>query len=262
MRFRITFSVTGKSRMIPVDYQYAIGAWIYRVIGKADAGFSAFLHHKGYSAGNKRFKLFCFSSLSLGKPILWKEKSLLEISTSQVALSVSFAIPDAAEKFIIGLFSGQATYLGDRFNGLELFVKHVERLPDLVLSETMHYQATSPVVAGYREGEKTYAQYLSPEDLIYPELIRNNLEMKQKSLPGRKGIPNCEPWIWKLTGTPRSKLIMIRPNTPQQSRVRGFLYPFSLTAPPEVHRLILSAGVGEKNSTGFGWVEVMNEPIA
>jgi hypothetical protein len=29
--------------MIPVDYQYTISAWIYRVIGKADAGFSAFL---------------------------------------------------------------------------------------------------------------------------------------------------------------------------------------------------------------------------
>jgi CRISPR-associated endoribonuclease Cas6 len=261
MRFRITFSITGKYRMIPVDYQYTISAWIYRVIGKADAGFSAFLHHQGYSTGNKRFKLFCYSPLSLGKPIPWKEKSLFEITVAQVDLSLSFAIPEAAEKFVIGLFSGQDAYLGDRFNGLELLVKQVERLPDPVLSETMHYRATSPVVAGDQEGEKKYAQYLPPEDLAYPELIRNNLEMKLKSLPDYNGLPVKEPWIWKLTGTPRSKLILIRPYTPQQSRVRGFLYPFSLTAPVAFHQLILSAGAGEKNSTGFGWVEVMNEPV-
>ncbi len=247
--------------MIPVDYQYYVSAWIYRVIGKADAAFSAFLHQQGYSTGSKRFKLFCYSPLSFGKPVLWKEKSLFEIVSSQVALSVSFAIPDAAEKFIIGLFSGQDAYLGDRFNGLELLVKQVERLPGPVLTETMHYLATSPVVTGYREGDETYAQYLSPEDLAYPELIRNNLELKLKSLPDYNRLPVREPWIWKLTGTPRPKLIVVRPYTPQQSRVRGFLYPFSLTAPVEYHRLILSAGAGEKNSTGFGWVEVMNEPV-
>jgi CRISPR-associated endoribonuclease Cas6 len=50
-------------------------------------------------------------------------------------------------------------------------------------------------------------------------------------------------------------LITLKPYTPQQSKVRGFLFSFSLTAPEEIHRLIMGAGFGEKNAQGFGWVE-------
>ena len=40
MRFKITFTRTGKQRMLPMDYQYYLSAWIYKVIGKADRAFA------------------------------------------------------------------------------------------------------------------------------------------------------------------------------------------------------------------------------
>jgi CRISPR-associated endoribonuclease Cas6 len=50
----------------------------------------------------------------------------------------------------------------------------------------------------------------------------------------------------------------MKPNTPQQSRIVGNLFEFELTAPIEVHKMIWSAGVSEKSSSGFGWVENVN----
>jgi hypothetical protein len=61
--------------MLPMDYQYYISAWIYKVLYQADEDFALFLHEKGYGKNDpKLYKLFCFSPLNFGKPILWKEK--------------------------------------------------------------------------------------------------------------------------------------------------------------------------------------------
>jgi CRISPR-associated endoribonuclease Cas6 len=81
MRIKITLTRTSKQRMLPMDYQYYIGAWIYKVIGNANHEFASFLHSEGYRDGNKQFKLFNYSPLDFGKPKLWKERSLFEILT-------------------------------------------------------------------------------------------------------------------------------------------------------------------------------------
>jgi CRISPR-associated endoribonuclease Cas6 len=255
MRFNITFNRTGKQRMLPMDYQYYIGAWIYKVIGLADREFAAFLHHQGYSDGNKQFKLFNYSPLNFGKPTLWKEKSLFEIGVDTVYLQVSFYMPDAAERFIVGLFNNQQVFVGDRFNGIDLAVSQIERLPEPVVSKTMGYRAKSPVVISIlNEGDK-YANYLSPVDSNYTVYLKNNLTQKWRTVPGAQPLSDDIDFEWAVTNEPKSKLVTVKPYTPQQSKVRGFVYDFTLKAPEEIHRLILSAGIGEKNSTGFGWCE-------
>ena len=258
MRFKITFNRTGKQRMLPIDYQYYLSAWIYKVIGKADREFSDFLHSSGYTTGNKQFKLFSYSPLDFGKPTLWKEKTLFEIHAEQLSLNVSFHLAGAAEKFIIGLFNNQQVYVGDQFNGLDLVVRQVERLPDQVLTNTMNYSAVSPVVVSFKNDSRKYAQYLAPTDDNYVDLLRQNMLNKYNSVPNVAALPEDINFRFKLQNTPKSKLITIKPYTPEQSKVRGFLYDLSLTCPVEIHRLILSSGIGEKNSMGFGWVETIS----
>jgi len=256
MRFKITFNRTGKQRMLPMDYQYYIGSWIYKVIGKADPEFASFLHRQGYIDGNKQFKLFNYSPLNFGKPILWKEKSLFEICIDTVFLHVSFYMPDAAERFIVGLFNNQQVFVGDKFNGIDLTVSQIERLAEPAITATMFYKAGSPIVISVaREGEK-YAKYLSPKEKDYSDFIKNNLIQKWKTIPMAERLHDDFSFEWEVTSEPKSKLATVKPYTPQQSKVRGYMYEFKMTAPEEIHRLILSAGIGEKNSTGFGWVEV------
>jgi len=241
--------------MLPVDYQYYISAWIYKVIGQADPGFSDFLHSQGYLNGQKSFKLFDYSPLSFGKPVLWKEKSLFEIQENQLSVNISFCLAEAAEKFIIGLFNNQQVYIGDRFNGLDLQVNSIERLPESIPDETTRYRALSPVVVSILPEGKKYPDYLNPEDGSYEALLRQNLVNKFNSIPGNVPIDTISPFRFELQSSPRSKLVTIKPYTPEQSKVRGFVFDFTMTCPTEIHHLVVSSGLGEKNSMGFGWVE-------
>jgi len=253
MRFKITFSRTGKQKMLPMDYQYYLSAWIYKVISNADREFANFLHTSGYTTGSKRFKLFSYSPLDFGKPVLWREKALFEINADQLSLNVSFHLAEAAEKFIIGLFNNQQVYVGDQFNGLDLVVRQVERLPEPVLVNTMHYRAVSPVVISLKDDNSRYASYLAPTDKDYDQLLLQNLLNKYNSVPNVAPLSGGIKFEFKLDSTPRSKLITIKPYTPEQSKVRGFVFDFTLTCPVEIHQLILSCSIGEKNSMGFGW---------
>ncbi len=256
MRFKITLNRTGKQIMLPMDYQYYLSAWIYKVIRKADREFAHFLHFVGYTTGSKRFKLFSYSPLDFGRPVLWKEKALFEIHAERLSLNVSFHLAEAAEKFIIGLFSNQEVYVGDQFNGLDLIVAAVERLPEPIMTDTMFYRAVSPVVISFKEDNSKYATYLFPDNSGYDNLLLQNLLNKYNSSPGEVSLPEEINFEFAVNNTPKSKLVTIKPYTPEQSKVRGFMFDFTLTCPVELHRLILSSGIGEKNSMGFGWVEV------
>jgi CRISPR-associated endoribonuclease Cas6 len=259
MRFKITLNRTGRQRMLPMDYQYYLSAWIYKVIGKADLEFSNFLHAEGYTSGYKQFKHFNYSPLNFGKPTLWKEKTLFEIHTDQIFLSVSFHLPEAAERFMVGLFNNQQVYVGDHFNGLDLVVSQVERLREPKLTNTMSYRAISPVIVSRKEEDAKYVKYLSIMDSYYSEVIQRNLKSKFESIPSAGYWPEFPLFQISLPEKAKSKLVTIKPNTPEQSKVRGFVFDFSLTCPIEIHQLILATGIGEKNSMGFGWVQPMTD---
>jgi CRISPR-associated endoribonuclease Cas6 len=238
-----------------MDYQYFLSAWIYKMIGSADHAFSTFLHEEGYVNEYKRFKLFSYSLLDFGRPALLREKALFELHAEQLFLSVSFHLPEAAEKFIIGLFNRQQVYIGNRHHGLELVVSQVERLPEPILKNTMHYRAVSPVVISKKEEGDRYTKYLAPEEEKSIAILRQNLFDKYHSIPGALPLPADAPFEFKLTSEPRSKLVVIKPQTAEQSKVRGYVFAFTLSCPVELHSLIFSTGIGEKNSIGFGWVE-------
>jgi CRISPR-associated endoribonuclease Cas6 len=91
----------------------------------------------------------------------------------------------------------------------------------------------------------------------YEKFLRENLSSKINSLPNQAGLPANFEFGFKLLGVPKSKLVTIKPYTPEQSKVRGFVFNFLLTCPVEIHQFILETGIGEKNSMGFGWAEVI-----
>ncbi|PTN09607.1 CRISPR-associated endoribonuclease Cas6 [Mangrovibacterium marinum] len=257
MRFKITFNRTTRQRMLPMDYQYYISAWIYKVLKQADSDFAQFLHERGYGqSDSKLYKLFCFSRLNFGRPKLWKEKKLFEISAPQIELQISFDVDQAATNFIKGLFMSQEFYLGDRFNGIDFKVTGVEALPEPEFRETMRYRLQTPWVVSFQPEAACNPQYLSPGDEAFDALATKHLIEKYNNTRQPLSIGTEQVGMRRLTDFKRAGFV-VKPGTAQQTRIVGNLFDFELTAPVELHRLIWNAGASEKSSSGFGWVEIV-----
>ncbi|HRI59313.1 MAG TPA: hypothetical protein PK228_06310, partial [Saprospiraceae bacterium] len=112
MQFKITLRCLDEKPVLPVNYQYELSAWIYKVLQNADAEYAAFLHRHGYTTGRKSFKLFCFSQLNVPRRSI--EGDRLHILSREVSFTIGFYLDRAAEEFVRGLFSEQQFSLGDR----------------------------------------------------------------------------------------------------------------------------------------------------
>ncbi len=255
MRFIITLNRITKQRMLPMNYQYYISAWIYKVLKQADAEFATFLHEQGYGQSEtKLYKLFCFSRLNFGKPKLWKEQKLFEISAHEITLQISFDIQEAASNFIKGLFMSQEFYLGDKFNGIDFKVAGVEALSEPDFKETMYYRLQSPWVVSWQETNDKYPQCLSPDDEQFIALATKHIVEKYNNTRTEEKL-NAEQLSLKITSNFKRSGFVIKPHTKEQTRIVGNLFDFELTAPIAVHRMIWNAGVSEKSANGFGWME-------
>lgn len=256
MRFILTLNRTTKQRMLPMDYQYYISAWIYKVLNQADREFSVFLHEKGYGQSDtKLYKLFCFSQLNFGKPKLWKEKKVFEIITHEIELHISFDVTEVATNFIKGLFMSQVFYLGDKFNGIDFSVSKVEALPEPEFRETMKYHLQTPWVVSYQSVQDKYPKYLSPDDDSFKTLAIKHLIEKYNNTRNSRTV-SPDQFRLHLTSSFKRAGFVIKPGASRESRVIGNLFDFELSAPVEIHQMIWNAGVSEKSSSGFGWVEM------
>lgn len=264
MRFTLILHITSTKRVLPINYQYPLHSWIYKVIQSADEAFSRFLHDQGYGSGSKSFKLFTFSPLSCQPYKIYPQEQRIALLGEEVKLQISFLIHQAAEHFVRGLFAGQQFSLGDAISQVAFEVVRIEAQPRPDFTETMHYRCLSPVVISTKRGETPHAQYLHPEDSGYADLFLRHLVQKGAAVPSLTADTNHTQvesdwaalrWQFRLLSKPRRKGIHIKQHTSQHTQVIGYLYDFELTAPPRVHEMAYYAGFGEKNSLGFGMGE-------
>ena len=281
MRFTLILRITSRNRILPINYQYPLHSWIYKVIQSANAEFSRFLHDEGYRLGHKSFKLFTFSPLTCLPYKIYPQEQRIALQGQETTLQISFMISQAAEHFIRGLFAGQQFSLGDEISQVAFEVARIEAHPRPVFTETMCYRCLSPIVISTKTEGRTHAQYLHPEEEQYPDLFLRHLVQKHAAavdaaavnaatvsqLTDINNIPEWEAtersaaqrdaanWQFRLLNKPRKKGIHIKQHSREHTKVIGYLYDFELTAPPEVHEMAYYAGFGEKNSLGFGMCE-------
>src|SRR5690554_1573982 len=125
MKFRICLHKNGREKFLPINYQYELSAAIYKVIDRADSGFSSFLHSQGYLAFGKQFRLFTFSRLSFSGYKIIRAASRIEHYGQEASFEVSFLVDRAAEEFIRGLFMAQEISIGDRISRIAYLVTHI-----------------------------------------------------------------------------------------------------------------------------------------
>lgn len=263
MRFTLTLQAQAPQTVLPLNYQYPLSAWIYRVLEYGDPVMAQLLHQEGYSAGPRRYKFYSFSELRTVKHRI--EQDRLVLLHPEVHFSLHFLAEQAAQVMVMGLFKEAGPFfLGDKKSGGQFVVRSIQM--DLLppLGESLDLFTVSPVVVSTvveRPEGKLGRAYLHPQEPPYGQQILANLERKFGAavdaglLTGSPGELGFE----LLSHEVKEKKIDLLAGTPQYTRVRGYKYRFRLKGSPELLKLALLAGVGEKNAMGFGGVEVIEE---
>lgn len=256
MQFKITFQCLTIPAIVPLNYQYELSAWIYKVIEQADAGYANFLHQKGYETPHRKsFKLFSFSHLQAARFRVVDDR--LYIERPEVSLLIGFYMDRTAEEFIKGLFTAQQFKLGDRISQADLEVKSVVMRPISLPSAgtPVHIRAKSPIVVALKQPDNQ-ERYLSPDEPDFGKLFYANLLEKYRAATANE-IPedwNPDGFTFVPVGLPpKSKLIHLKSGKKEATKVRGWLFDFELCAPPELIEIGLLAGFGKYNAQGFGF---------
>jgi CRISPR-associated endoribonuclease Cas6 len=256
MRFELILSpdFTARGRTIPINYQYELSAWIYKVINEGDPVFAEWLHENGYKTDKKPFKLFTFSNLLI--PDLRVNKDRLEILADEIRLIISFLAEDAINPFIIGLFKERHLFLGDRQSQMEFDVKQISALPEIQFKNEMFFETLSPVYADIFNPESRYKLYISPDHPKYSEVIHNNLLEKYRVFYKKEPDPNWPNTIITPISEPKAKLITIKSGTEHTSKIKAYNFRFKIESQAELIRTGYYGGFGRLGSQGFGCVRI------
>lgn len=255
MRFKLHFELSKPGeRTLPLNYQYELSSWIYRVLNNGSPEFSYWLHQKGYTDDHKSFKLFTFSNLHVPDRSITGDR--MEIRCREISLIISMFPEEMIGHFITGIFKDQEFRLGDRISRVPLRVSAIERVADPVFSDRMAFRSRSPLLVSFLYPGDRYARYLPPDHPDYQKLFFRNMIEKYKTINGRDHPFKEAEGILNIISPVKMKGVVIKAGTPYESKIIGYLFDFRIQAPSELIRLGYYTGFGEKNSMGFGCGEV------
>ena len=256
MRIKLTIQQLKKSQMIPINYQYPLSVFIYKTIESADPEHADWLHKNGFSNGNKKFKLFTFSKLSIPEFRIIGNKIILE--SGRLHLIISMLIENTIESFMVGIFTNQKFRIFDTITAADFVIKFVEIVPEPEFTETMKFHTLSPIVLTKKIDNNGY-KFLNPEDDEYPVYLRNNLLEKYRAYCATRNISEQDYKIdeIKILSKPKQKLFKIKEGTPEENDIKAHYYDFEMKGSPKLLKFGYEAGFGKDCSLGFGCVKAI-----
>lgn len=240
--------------MIPINNQYPVSSAIYRIMAKGDAEYARFLHEQGYGKG---FKFFTFSALSCPFTV---EGDRLRLHKNELSFFVSFHLPEASQHFIKGLFQSERLTIADRKSKAEFQIASVEAMPNPLKDygenqlASLDLRPLSPVVAGIKNEKGNY-DFLEPQDERFAQSLLYNWREKIRSCydegTAREAVLTAA--VSLLKNPPKSRLITIKADTPEQTKIRGWVnFGLNVTAERRFLELLLNCGAGLYNAMGMG----------
>ena len=241
MRLNVELNATESIRL-PVNYNYLVQSMIYN---NMDREFAEFLHDQGYEVGKRKFKLFSFSRL-LGQYKIMGSEILF---APPVRLVISSPLKEFCQYLLNGLLSQGSIRLGQN----EVKVEKVSVSSPEAQSE-IKVRLLSPVVAYSTflkpEGGK-YTCYFQPGEQEFNRLAEENLRKKYQAFYNQE--PPAGDVRIKCLKSPRLHLIKYKSFV-----IKGYSGLLLLQGPQLLLQIALDAGLGSKNSMGFGLLEMMN----
>lgn len=245
MNLEIYFKPLREPVVLPIHYNYLVQAALYNSI---DQELAAFLHEKGYSDGNRAFKLFCFSLI---QGVYQMDRVNKRIAfEGELKLTVSSPLQDFCQSLVNVLLTKGVMRLGAQ----ELEIDRISAGQYKVRENKVMVRTLSPVVLYstlLRPDGRKYTVYFQPGETDYSRLFNENLRKKYRALYGAEG-PEGEVEIRPL-GIQRMRIVNYK-----NTVIKGYAGKLFLSGPKELLQLAVDGGIGSKNSQGFGCVEIIN----
>jgi CRISPR-associated endoribonuclease Cas6 len=255
MRLYITLTTSRIPSLIPFHYPYSLTAVVYRFLDHASHDYARFLHDEGYRLGAKRFKLFTFSQLLIPKRTLTPRGIICQ--SHELFWQIASPVTEFVEHLAQGLLQLGQMRLGE----LELLIARVQVVPRPRFSHEMHLRCLSPIVisvAQERDG-RLLARYLRADDPRLSEALRQNLLKKFWVVYGRAPHDSELSVEFDKEYVRRKGEEIYRLVDYKGTKIKGIMAPFVVRGSAELIEIGYEAGFGEKNSMGFGMVEVMGD---
>jgi len=251
VRIILTLQPLDGALTLPIQYNSLVQGMIYHNLERAIADW---LHDEGFPSGKRRFKLFTFSRL-MGRYRIGQDAEGRSITfPGPIRLHVGSVHDRFLESLIEHLLRQSIVFIGE--GRCEVVSVEVEEIPEV--SMPVKVRAISPITvySTLMTGDgrkKTY--YYSPFEVEWEKHILANLGRKGRAL----GWSDDE--IMSLSeGHIRpvrvrkgdESVVMYR-----ETVIKGWTGIYELDLPELFFHLAYDAGLGAKNSQGFGMVEVI-----
>lgn len=247
MRIVIEFSPQSEKLVIPIHHNSLIQGFIYNNL---DDMISKRLHDEGVAFGKRQFRFFTFSRI-YGRYLMNKET--IEF-TGPLKIHMSSIHENVLESFVKHLLIKGKIQLGSQ--QCELLRIDVEEKPKF--ARPIQVKTLSPItiystLAAGDGRKKTY--YYSPAERDWEIQIFANLWRKSQALGVGPGDPaylagsRIKP---VKVGKQDLKIMKYRDTV-----IKGWTGIYELDLPEEFFYLAYDAGLGAKNSQGFGMIKTV-----
>jgi CRISPR-associated endoribonuclease Cas6 len=244
MRLKVTYeSINGKI-YLPIHYNFYIQSLIYRTLSPLLA---KKLHDEGFKFEKRKFKLFSFSRiLEKGKKVKINGKEFL-LFNNYISFIFSSPIIDIIADF------GERGLKEREFNlyNQNVFISKVEVITTPRIEDNLFIKMLSPLtihstVITYDNKRKSL--YYKPTDKDFNKLIEKNAIKKFKLIYDKDyDNLNLEISPYKFSIKENYHIIKFK-NTP----IEAYSGIFKLKGSKELIMTTYEAGLGDRNSEGFG----------
>lgn len=259
MRLKLTLRAE-QGNLISYNYHYHLSSALYKLLQFGSPEFSQFLHDKGYILNGKNYKLFTFA-LRFEK--YTNLEHAIKLDDTRVYLYISSPLVDEFIKnFIIGTFESQLIDLTELNFPIKFKIIFVETIPLPNITEEISLKMLTPLVLStVREHNGKVNKYFLRENDTdeINRVLTNNMCNKYKAVfnkdnEGELKLAWNEEYLKKVKRI--TKKVTINQHGKYPIDIVGLNAPFNLKGNVDLIRLGYECGFGEKNSMGFGMVEI------
>jgi CRISPR-associated endoribonuclease Cas6 len=248
MRLKVEL-VSSETVILPTGYNAILQGVIYNFLDRLDA---TWLHDRGFTFEKRSFKLFTFSEILERAEFDPQNKSFT--FPRQISFILASPVDWILEQLALNLVKAPEVRLGHQSLAISAITVIVS---EKITENSIRVRAITPIenhsTFSKPDGKKV-THYYSPFETEFSNLTNQNLRKKWTALFQRECPYHMT--IQPLFTGSRNERIVYFGTGEHRTITKGWKGNFMLQGDPEFLQFSLDAGLGSRNSQGFGLVGV------